>query len=258
VLQRNGRLGEARVLLDELMAEAGDEAQAPDRAVARALEAGMDLEAGQPAAALLLARQAIASLPVPPYGDERARAWLLAVRSLHALGRVDEGATELAAFAGAITAEDSPDARLFATIARAEQAVAEHRADAARALYEEALAAAQRRGVPAMLSETAGSYGRFLLGQGDLPQAASVIGLAARYAERDFASAVLQVQLYRALGRREAAEAAAAQARKLAGERAIPPDPSVSVPASAIRNSADIEPQQKRNRRGLVVPTGRG
>src|SRR5262249_23046187 len=57
--QANGRLAEARVLLDESIAQTSDAALAPDRAQARALEARIDLDGGQTCAALLLARQAV-------------------------------------------------------------------------------------------------------------------------------------------------------------------------------------------------------
>jgi len=78
-----------------------------------------------------------------------------------------------------------------------------------------------------------------------------VIGLVARHAEHDFEPAVLQAQLYRALGRQDAAEAAVTQARKLAGEREIPVD--LSLPASN-GNSADVETEHKRNGSGIVAP----
>jgi hypothetical protein len=76
--------------------------------------------------------------------------------------------------------------------------------------------------VPSALSETVNSFGRYLLAQGDLPKASSVIGLVARYAESDFDSAVLQAQLYRALGEQQAEQTALVLARRLAGERPLP------------------------------------
>lgn len=240
-LERNGRLAEARVLLDELIAETAGDELASERALARALEARIDLAGGEPSTALLLARQAVAALPAPPYADARADAWLVVLRSLHASGRVDEAAAELKTFAAATTAGDSPDVHLLVAIAQAEQAVAERRPDAARSLYRDALAAAQRWGVPAALARVTTSYGRFLLAQGDLPEAASVIGLVARHAERDFDCAVLQAQLYRALGRREAAEAAIGQARALAGERPLPADLAVPLRPGAIGNGGGID-----------------
>jgi DNA-binding winged helix-turn-helix (wHTH) protein/tetratricopeptide (TPR) repeat protein len=219
---RNGRLGEARVLLDGVIAEANPEQYAAELAFARTVEANVELASGQPAAALLLAQQAIPNLPAPPYGEVRANALLSAMRGLHRQGRVDEGAAELKTFTTWANGTSQPEILLYAQLATAEQAVAERKPEAARTSYEEALAQARHWGVPSALSETVNSFGHYLLTQGDLPEASSVIGLVARYAEFDFDSALLQAQLYRALGQQQAAQTALVQARRLAGERPLP------------------------------------
>jgi len=237
-LGRNGRLGEARVLLDEVIATANNEQSAADRAVARTIEARLELESGQPAAALLLARQAIPALPAPPYGDARAEAWLIATRSLQRMGRLEESAADSKTFATWAASAGGAEVGLTAQLAAAEQAAAERKSEAAGPLYEDALAQAKRWGVPAPLAETVESYGRYLLAQGDLPQASSVIGLIARHAELDFEAAVLQAQLYRALGQQPAAQAAIAQARKLAGERALPAD--FGAPAAPLGSGSPL------------------
>jgi len=236
-LGRNGRLGEARVLLDEVIATANNEQSAADRAVARTIEARLELESGQPAAALLLARQAIPALPAPPYGDARAEAWLITTRSLQRMGRLQESAADSKTFAAWAASTGGGEVGLVAQLAAAEQAAAERKSEAA-SLYEDALAQAKRWGVPAPLAETVESYGRYLLAQGDLPQASSVIGLIARHAELDFEAAVLQAQLYRALGQQPAAQAAIAQARKLAGERALPAE--FGAPAAPLGSGSPL------------------
>jgi tetratricopeptide (TPR) repeat protein len=218
---RNGRLGEARVLLDGVIAEASPVQYAAELAFARTIESNLELASGQPAAALLLARQAIPDLPAPPYGEVRARALLSAMRGLHRQGRVEEGAVVLKTFTAWANGTNQPEIRLYAELATAEQAVAERKSEAALASYEEALEQARRWGVPSALSANVNSFGRYLLAQGDLPKASSVIGLVARFAESDFDSAVLQAQLYRALGQQQTA---LAQARRLAGERPLPTD----------------------------------
>jgi DNA-binding winged helix-turn-helix (wHTH) protein/tetratricopeptide (TPR) repeat protein len=256
-LEANGRLGEARILLDEVIGEASAEQYAPERATARASEARLDLIGGQPAAALLLARQAISSLPAPPYGSVRAGAWLSALRSLHRLGRAEEGAAELRSFAAWARTEGDPVVALYLQLGAAEQAAAEHHEVDAQPRYAEALAAAKRWGVPDALSETVASYGRFLLDMGELQQASIVIGLVARYADADFDSAVLQAQLYRALGQQQAAQTALAQARRLAGERPLPTDLSNAAPPSSsiapIGNSAATRWEHKRNSPDIVA-----
>jgi len=229
-LLHNGRLGEARVLLDELIAQTSGEESAVEQAVAREMEARLDLDSGEPAAALLLARQCIVVRPAPTYDDVRAQAWLTVVRSLDRLGRHDEAAAALKSFA-AWSPADNPEVQLTLQLAVAERAAVEHDPLAGHR-YDEALTAATRWGVPATLADTVGSYGLYLLAQGDLPQASSVIGMVARYADRDFDAAVLQARLYHALGDTAAAQTATAQALRLAGERPLPRE--LATPAGAI------------------------
>jgi hypothetical protein len=52
-----------------------------------------------------------------------------------------------------------------------------------------------------------------------------------RWADRDFACAVLEARLYAAMGRNEARQTAVARARALAGERRIPDD-ALATPVS--------------------------
>lgn len=227
---QNGRLGEARVLLDGVIAEANPAQFAAELAFARTIEADVELASDHPAAASLLAHQAIPDLPAPPYGDVRARASLSAMRSLHRRGLVEEGALDLKTFAAWANSTNQPEIRLYARLAAAEQADAERKPEVAVTAYEEALAEAQSWGVPSALSETVDSFGRHLLAQGDLPKASSVIGLVARYADVDFDSAVLQAQLYRALGQQQAEQAALTQAHRLAGERPLPAELTARMP----------------------------
>jgi Flp pilus assembly protein TadD len=76
------------------------------------------------------------------------------------------------------------------------------------------------------------SWGTTLIAAGELDAAGSVVGRVARWSNTDFACAVLQANLYRALGRQAAWEAALAHARTLAGERALPAS-AAAAPAPA-------------------------
>jgi DNA-binding winged helix-turn-helix (wHTH) protein/tetratricopeptide (TPR) repeat protein len=246
-LERNGRLGEARIALDEVIAATSNESATAEHAIAQAREARLDLAAGQFEAAVLLARQASPALPAPPYADIRAETWLSLIRGLLRVGHGDEAEHELAAFTAWANAGSDPVAQRRARLAQAEQAAAARHLDVATRAYDEALAMAQRRGVPDALAEVVSSYGAFLLAQGDLPQASAVIGRIARYAPLDFDAAVLQARLYRALGQEQAFRIALAQARELAGERPLPP--ALEAPASPLeapappRKDGATEPQ---------------
>jgi tetratricopeptide (TPR) repeat protein len=221
-LELNGRLGEQRAILDRAVEEADNESLTGERALARAGLARVELAEGQPAAALTSARQALSALPAPTYNAHRSGVWLTLVRSLQALGRRDEAASEARAFAAWAATSNDDSVAVFAHLAEAEQAANERRADAARAAYEQTLGIARRWSAPDVVREVVTSYGRFLIDQGDLAKAGTIIGLVASHADVDFDAAVLQAQLYRALGQAEAADGAVAQARRLAGERVLP------------------------------------
>jgi Flp pilus assembly protein TadD len=111
---------------------------------------------------------------------------------------------------------------LFAALASAEQAAAEHHRDEATRAFAAALADAERWAVPADLAAVAVSYGNTLIAEGDFEHASTVIGRVARWADRDFDCALLQASLYHALGQRATWQTALARARALAGERSIP------------------------------------
>lgn len=221
-LELVGRLGDARAMLDRAVHEAGDDAYAAERAIARAAQARLELGAGQPASALELARQALGALPEPAYNAHRAGAWLTLVRSLHALARVAEAGGETERFVAWAATSSDDSVRLFARLAQAEQAASERRDADARAAFDDALALAGRWSAPDVVRETAASYARWLIARGDTAQASAVAGLVARHADVDYESALLQAQLYRALHQEPAAANALAAARRLAGERVVP------------------------------------
>ncbi|HEU4665383.1 MAG TPA: winged helix-turn-helix domain-containing protein, partial [Dokdonella sp.] len=160
---------------------------------------------GDGARAIAEARLALAAWPRQPDDPLRERtAWLL----------VRAGVQELAD--GTVDGTSPYAALVLAARARA-------RRDAATAEreYERALAAAERDGVPATIADATIAYAGWLLERGDARRAAEVGGRIARWADRDFACAQLQVELYRALGREDLRSAALRQADALAGERQV-------------------------------------
>src|SRR5690606_3823034 len=89
--------------------------------------------------------------------------------------------------------------------------------------YRAALALAEQRAIPMEIAEAVAAYARWRLARGQAAEAGGLAGRAAPWTGQDFALALLQVELYARLGQREQWEAALAQARRLAGERPIPP-----------------------------------
>jgi DNA-binding winged helix-turn-helix (wHTH) protein len=246
-LELSGRYAEERAMLDRALQESGGDSFAAERGIAHATQARLELATGQTATALLLARQALGELAAPGVNVHRAGAWQTVVRSLDKLQRIDEAATEARAFAAWAATSNDASVALAARLVQAEHAAQEQRPAQARPLFEEALGMAERWSAPDVLREVVGSYGRFLLAQGELEQAGTVIGLVSRYAEFDFESAVLQAELYRALEQEQAASAALAQARRLAGERTLPatlsPGTAQVMPKSSSGNGLETNAQ---------------
>jgi DNA-binding winged helix-turn-helix (wHTH) protein/TolB-like protein len=241
ILFANGRLGDARALLRELTATLSHERDLDLLARVQTTQARLALLDDQAETAATLAASAVAALATPDYLRERASAWLLLTRALRAQGKDTEAAAETARLtAWAADAQYEP-AHVFATLAQAEQAWGARQIENARAAYERALALAELSAVPADTAEVVISFGSTLIAEGELERASAVVGQAARWAEQDFGSALLQVKLYHALKQTDAWRSALARARGLAGERVIAArlteSPNASGQASAAARS---------------------
>ncbi|MDC8011446.1 winged helix-turn-helix domain-containing protein [Tahibacter soli] len=221
-LADNGRLGESRGLYDEVVGSAGAADDSVEAALARAALARLDYEAGHDANAVLLAQRASAALTSPELASARAIASLTAVRALRRLAHDDQARAQTQLLAGWARGSVQPAVGVAAGVAQAEQAAADRDTDAATAAYESALTLAGAQGRADTQALVATSYAGFLIDAGRLDRAAVVVGLIARYADRDYDSALAQWRLYRALGRADAAASALARVRQLAGERPVP------------------------------------
>lgn len=221
-LDANGRVREATALLESVVRTADPVAKASVLAAARGELARVLFDAGESREAMALARTALDSPTADLDLRERLTAWLVAIRALRASGHARDAAartTELADWAGA---REPSVAATHARLAVAEQRAAEQREEEASREYRAALEQAIRGGVPRDIAMIAASYGVHLLGQGDLRQASAVIGHTARWAGQDYGCALLQLRLHAALGKRQAWARSLANARRLAGERALP------------------------------------
>jgi DNA-binding winged helix-turn-helix (wHTH) protein/tetratricopeptide (TPR) repeat protein len=231
-LDATGRRQDAMGLLRDVIRTADPERERIVLAVARAELARIELVSGHVAAAIELALLAIPALEQTDDARDRLGAWLVGTRSLRAAGRVADAAEQVGRLTDWAKATAQPAAMLYASLARAEQLVAERQRTPAYSEYDRALELAAQGSVPADIAEVATSYGTALLAEGQLERATAVVGQAARWADRDFGCALLQARLYKALGQRQAWETALAHARALAGDREIPrdvadfPDPS--------------------------------
>ena len=223
-LEAVGRITEARALLGDLLQAASPERETTTLGEARALQAAMDLAAGQAATAVALARQAIDALDGAEYAHARAEAWRVLVRALLQRGETAAAADESARFGAWAQGARRGSVLALARLAEAERTSAQQDPIAADALFRGAAQVADEAGVPRDAAAAAVAYAQALIAAGDLPRASEVAGQLARWADRDFASALVQVRLYQALGQREAWRTSLARARELAGERRIGAD----------------------------------
>lgn len=252
VLHANGRLSEARVLLDGLIADALPML----RAMARTSLARLDLVSGQPRLAAVLAGQALAEPILQRDERARARAWLTLSRALRRDDRPADASREVRAFTTWAGSQDADLVVLHAHLAEAEQAASDDDEAAFRRSCDAALATATRRGTADAVRDAAESCGGLLIARGDLADAAVVIGRVAALADRDFTSAVLEARLSHALGHVEAWRGALARVRRLAGERHLPEglEQTPMTPArigngamspfASIRNESGTTPEQ--------------
>jgi hypothetical protein len=211
-----GRLHDAGKLLDALPPEAPPSNPYSARRL-HALRARRALAAGDAAGAVVEARHALALAPAGDGGEQQA--WIARLYQ-----RAELAVTPMAPDA-APAVRWFPASVTFATqpLAEAEWAVHQGRTAAAERYYGQAVNLAERRGVPAVIAEVAESYGSWLLAEGRSDRASAVIGRVSPWAARDFGCALLQVELYRSLGKAGPWARALAQARALAGERDLPP-----------------------------------
>lgn len=216
-----GRLHEAGDLLDQLDTNPAVLDHSMFAAQRSAAKARLALAEGELTVAADLGRRSTADLQGVERARDRTLAWRVAIQALLAEGRIDEAAGEVAALTAWAQTSAPPAARMAAELAAAQLAWARGDADQADALHRGALQQAEASGVPSDLVAVAVSYGQTLIERNRLPEAASVVGHVARWADRDFDSAMLQVSLYQALGETQAWQRALEQAQSLAGDRRI-------------------------------------
>lgn len=232
-LAANGRLREARGLLDGVPRTADPASDIDLLAVACRFRAELDLAAGQPDSAITFARRTIDMLATAGRGDsESSLASLAFVRALRAANQTDEASRQTAQLSEWARSLDKPITLSRVRLVEAEQAWSIGDREQALQRYEEALEFAGKGGTPLDVSVVTHSYANALLDAQDLVRASVVVGRLGRWTDRDFPSAVLQARLYQALGQRDAWQAALNNARNLAGERTIQAD--LAVPPRAV------------------------
>lgn len=222
-----GRLGDAERRLIAVRA-ALDPAVPEDRySNVQLLLAQLALARGDAAEAARLAASAAERRPMPAataahFAKVRSAAALLHVRALLELRKPVESNAALQAFAEWAEPSNQPDVIAHLRLAQALVSAREDSSEVAAGRFDAALDAGAKA-APASLAKVAVAYGTHLLDAHELGPATRVIGRVARWAEQDYDCALLQARLYHMLGQPEPWRRALTAARRLAGERAIPP-----------------------------------
>jgi len=220
-LAANGRLAEAGDRLDLLIQAADATSDSVMLAMARSRQASLAFAAGAMNDAAKFARAALDGA-AGSGAQVRREAWLTLIRALRGAGGPAGAALELERFAAWASTVSDPAVDALVHLAQAEQAWSERRLAAAASAYAAAWAQVEARPEPAGMARVGISWAATLLADGEVEKAVPVAGRLARWASTDYACALLQVKLYRSLGQQAAWQAALAQARALAGERALP------------------------------------
>ncbi|ANB18342.1 winged helix-turn-helix domain-containing protein [Dokdonella koreensis] len=239
-----GRLGEAERRLLAVRAALDPAAPADRYSNAQLVLGQLALGRGDAAEAARLAASAEELRPMPAptaahFAKVRSAAALLRVRALLALRKSAEAKAASRAFSQWADGSTQPDVITHLRLAEALVSAQEDAPEVAGRHFDAALDAAATA-APASLADVAVAYGTQLLDAHELGPATRVIGRVARWAEQDFDCALLQTRLYHALGQPEPWRRALAAAKRLAGERGIPPALAVApapIPARGIDTS---------------------
>ena len=101
----------------------------------------------------------------------------------------------------------------------------------------DALARAEKSGIPEDILAVASPYANALVNAGKLDEASAVAGRVASWSERDMRSALVEARVYDAMHNPDAADQAMRRVRELAGERAFqdPRSSQAMIPPSEAR-----------------------
>ena len=221
VLVSNGRLREADELVNLIRTSTDPVKDALVRLENDALAADIALLKGDNATAADLAARAMTHELESTNWQDYAGAWVTRIRALQRDRKLDEAAKQVAAF----TAWKDPGTNgrhpLYVTLVQSDQAAAEGKTADALSGYAQAMASAERLGVPEDIVVVGEAYVTALIENGHVDQASAIIGRMAQWADKDMRVAWAQAAVYNALHQPDASRLALEGARQLAGERSL-------------------------------------
>jgi tetratricopeptide (TPR) repeat protein len=220
-----GRLRDSEVLIERVRNASDPAEDAAARVEADALAADLALSRGENARAAEIAQTVLTPTLENTNWQDYMSTWLTLSRALQRSGQISKAAGEIKRMRN--WAENAPGNErplLYVVLSEADQAKAEGHADEALTHYADAMARAERSGIPEDIVEVGEPYAALLIETGQIDRASAVGGRLAQWSGKDMRAAWTQAQLYQALRKTDAARDALARARTLAGERAMPCD----------------------------------
>lgn len=224
-LTDNGRTVDAGTLLEQLLAQV-DRGQEMDlQSQINMLLAKQALERGDNSAALALITTAMAGPGLADDADKRdyAEACLIQATALQRAGNVQQlkrTVSAMEAWAGQLSEPDDA-INIWVMRVKAVQAWTEGNRDQAVDQLKQAMALANKAGVPELIVSVGLPYAKALLDTGHVDQAVAVSGQLSAWSNLDWRAAWVEASVYKALGQTSAWEGSHAKAQRLAGDRTL-------------------------------------
>ena len=223
-LADNGRTVEAAALLRQVL-EQTDAAKEPglraevDKGLAR-----LALDRGDNEHAAAFAAEALT--PALQDDDQRdyAETWLMRMSALHRAGNDEQVRHEIAAMLAwhAQLSVQNDWTNVYVLRAQAAQAWIDGQHDQALEQFKQALALADKLGVPEVIVSSGKAYALALLAAGHVDQAVAVSGRLSSWSQADWRAAWVEARVYQALGQNDAWQKTHDMAQQLAGDRVLP------------------------------------
>ena len=217
-----GRLDEAVVLLQRLKKDSDPVADAAVRSEADAQLADVAFARGDYTDAAKSGQAALTTTLESTNDQDYFGVWFTRVRAMQNLGDAAGAAAESSGLKQWAAKTPNDRRALYLRLLEAEQDLIEGRTEASLAGFADALARAERAGIPEDILATASPYANALVDAGKIDEASALAGRVAPWSERDMRSALIEARVYEAMHNPEAADRALHRARELAGERAVP------------------------------------
>lgn len=214
-----GRLDEAAALLQHVKNDSDSAADAAARSEADAMLAEITFMRGDYAASEKSLQGALTPMLESTNDHDYFDVWFKRIRAMQSLGDATGAATETSRLKQWAAKSPSDRWTLYLLLLEAGQHQIEGHTEPALAAYADALARAEKSGIPEDILAVASPYANALVNEGKLDEASAVAGRVAPWAERDMRSALVEARVYDAMHNPDAADRAMRRVRELAGER---------------------------------------